>query len=727
MKNRNNKKKNQPTKSLEKKIIKIFTTKTNAAHTYKSLWQKLGKEKYRREDVFRATNKLWNRGIVDKVKGRFVLNQSKVQSVNASQKQRKRRIIEGIVDMTNSGAAFVISEETDKDTFIPANRLNRAMDGDRVKINVWKGKRRGKRLEGEVIEIVKRSQEQFVGILKRSSNFAFLIADDPNMKVDLFIPTDKTLDANDGDKVMVKIVEWPADKKSPVAEVVHILGKPGTNDVEMLSILINSGFRIKFPKNVLNSSKRIPSEIKESEISKRRDFRPIPTFTIDPADAKDFDDALSLQRLDNGHWEVGIHIADVTHYVRKNTLLDKEAYERSTSVYLVDRVLPMFPERLSNVICSLRPHEDKLCFSAVFELDDEANIHNQWFGRTVIYSDRRFSYSEAQAVLDTGEGDMVAELLTLNKLAKKLRARRMKEGSINFNSVDVRFKLDENGKPIGVYLKKMLDANLLIEDFMLLANRKVAAFLNKKMYKGEPVPTVNRIHDAPDLEKLTDFSRFASSFGYRLNLNSPQEITKSLNELLRKVKGKPEQTLLETLAIRSMAKAAYSTKKEVGHYGLAFADYTHFTSPIRRYPDVMVHRLLAKALAKQPRFTMEQEEMDAKCEHTSAMERKAMTAERASIKYKQVEYMSDKIGEEFDGVISGVKHFGFFVELEENKCEGLVRIESLNDDFYNFYEQQHAIQGSNKGKNYQLGSKVRIVVVRTDLSARTIDFEVAGM
>ena len=544
------------------------------------------------------------------------------------------------------------------------------------------------------------------------------------MKMDLFIPKNKIKGAKNGDKVLVKVVKWPSsDQKKPVSEVIEVLGEPGGNDVEMKSILVDNGFSLSFPDEVLAQAAALSTTIDPKEIAKRRDLRSVPTLTIDPHDAKDFDDALSVEQLQNGNWEVGVHIADVTHYARPNTALDEEAYKRATSVYLVDRVLPMYPEHLSNVVCSLRPHEEKLCFSAVFELDEKAQVVNEWFGRTVIYSDRRFSYEEAQDVLDTGKGDLATELLKLNELALKLREQRMQEGSINFGSVDVKFVLDEEGKPIDVLLKEPKASNKLIEDFMLLANRSVARFMNHKIYKGKKIPTINRIHAMPDAEKLADFGRFAARFGYRLDLTDEASTTATLNKLLEKVKGKAEQTLLETLAIRSMSKAAYSTQKDIGHYGLAFKDYTHFTSPIRRYPDVMVHRILAECLSSKPKYELETTIVESRCEHTSMMERKALTAERASIKYKQVEYMSDKIGEEFVGVISGVKHFGFFVELEENKCEGMIRLENLLDDHYQFDESQHVIFGLHKGKRYQLGGKVKVQVAKTDLSARTIDFE----
>lgn len=716
---------NTRSKSSAEKLFRVLDN-TAKALTCEDLLRKWDKPDVTLEEVAQCLGELVEQGRVLQKGDRFYVAGKapiKPSAEKINRNSPSRIIISGTVDMMASGSAFIVSDETDRDVFVPAHKLNKALDGDRVRVQAER-KKSGKRMEGVVIQVLERGNEHFVGIISISKQFAFLIASRP-LPVDFFIPLKKLNGAENGDKVLIRVREWHNEKqKNPIAEVVSVLGKPGQNNAEMLSILADNGFPLQFPDEVLMEADELPIDIDPKEIARRRDFRQITTFTIDPHDAKDFDDALSIRRLDNGNWEVGVHIADVSHYAKPGSALDREATRRATSVYMVDRVLPMFPEKLSNHICSLRPNEEKLCFSAVFELDADAVVHSRWFGKTVIYSDRRFSYAEAQEILNTQQGELSAELLKLNELAKKLRARRLREGSIEFGSEEVRFQLDENGKPIGIYVKQVLDSNRLIEDFMLLANRSVAAFVNQQTFNGQQVPTVNRIHDAPDIEKLTDYRTLARTFGYDLNLESPKHISQSLNKLLEEVKGKPEQRILETLAIRTMAKAAYSIRTEVGHYGLAFDDYTHFTSPIRRYPDVLTHRILEQCLNPDPHYDMNAEALERKCEHSSAMERKAMEAERQSNKYKQAEYMSDYIGEEFDGVISGVTHFGFFVELKENKCEGLVALDSLIDDHYIYDDKLHTLIGYQKRKRYQLGYPVRVRVMATSLTTRTIDFEV---
>lgn len=711
--------------SLDQLILRIFTNNPSTLYGYKAIHSKIGRRSYDADEIVAAVNRLCDKNLIAKTKGnRFHLigaeaSPKKTERKSRSNQNTSRKLIVGVVDMTASGSAYIVSEQSDRDIFVPAGRLKGAFDGDRVKVRAGI-KSGGRRLEGEVVEIVERSKTVFTGIIKVAPKFALFIPD-TNIPLNLFLPLSKINGAKDGDKVLVRVIEWSEDGKKPVAEVSKILGKPGENNAEMISILANKGFPLKFSAEALAESEKLSVTITEKDIVQRKIFKGVTTFTIDPVDAKDFDDALSVQKLPNGNWEIGVHIADVSYYVSPDSALERDGFKRATSVYLVDRVLPMFPEKLSNLICSLRPNEDKLCFSAVFEMTDEAKVVRKWFGRTLIHSTRRFHYAEAQEILDSGQGDMADELKLLDRLAKILRAKRMEAGSIDFGSDEVKFILDESGKPIQVMAKEMLDTNRLIEDFMLLANRSVAEFINTR---PEQIPFVNRTHSAPDIEKLAEFKRLAADFGYELKLDTPEQISASLNNLLTQIKGKPEQHLLESLAIRSMAKAAY-TVQNIGHYGLGFQHYTHFTSPIRRYPDVMVHRILWQCLQDPTRVNRDVDTLKHKCEHSSLMERKAMEAERESVKYKQVEYLSERIGQEFEGVISGVAHFGFWVELVENKCEGLVRISTVIDDTYVFQETQHAFIGFNKGKRYQLGGRVHVRVVSTDLLARTIDFELA--
>jgi len=639
-------------------------------------------------------------------KGKYILKELKA-------------FVVGRVDMTADGSAFIVPEdEFEDDIYIAPRKLRQALHGDRVKVHTYE-KRRGKRKEGEVVEILERARTEFTGTINISPRFAFLIADDRKMLNDIFVPLADLNGAQDGEKVVVAITEWPQDSKNPVGRVKHVLGKKGENDTEMNAILADFGFPLAFPANVEKEATAFPSAISPEEITKRRDFRPVTTFTIDPADAKDFDDALSFQQLPNGNYEIGVHIADVTHFVRPDLPLDKEAFERGTSVYLVDRVIPMLPERLSNDLCSLRPHEDRLVFSAVFEMDEHANVIHEWFGKAIIHSDRRFSYEEAQEILENKAGEFSDELLKLNELAYILRERKFKHGAISFETTEVKFNLDENGKPLGVYVKERKDAHKLIEDFMLLANRRVAEFIGKQG-KGKNKRTfVYRVHDVPKEESITAFAQFAARFGYKLNTKSDRETARSLNALMERVEGTKEQNVLTTLAIRSMAKAIYTTKK-TSHYGLAFDYYTHFTSPIRRYPDVMVHRLLEHYLSGGK--SVNAEAYEKLCEHASQMEKKAADAERASIKYKQAEFLQDQVGETYLGIVSGVTEWGMYVEIEENKCEGMVRLRDITDDFYALDEKNYAIIGQRKKKRYQLGDEVQIKVKKVDLAKRQIDF-----
>jgi ribonuclease R len=627
--------------------------------------------------------------------------------------------IEGRVDLTSDGSAFIVTDdEFESDIFVAPRKLRTALNNDRVKVYVY-AKSRGKKKEGEVIEILQRAKMEFTGIVKLSERYAFFIPDDRKMMHDIFIPMAELNGAKNGIKAIAEITDWPVDAKNPIGRIKHILGTQGENDTEMNAILAEFGFPLSFPKDVEHEAEEISEDITAAEISRRRDFRDVTTFTIDPFDAKDFDDALSFKQLDNGNYEIGVHIADVSHYITPDSALDKEADQRGTSVYLVDRVIPMLPERLSNGLCSLRPKEDKLCFSAVFEMDEEAHIITEWYGKTVIHSNRRFTYEEVQEVLENKTGNFENELLKLNALAYKLRERKFKNGAISFETTEVKFKLDETGKPIGVYVKERKDAHKLIEDFMLLANRKVAEHVSK-MGKGKNKYTfVYRVHDSPKPESLANFAQFAARFGYKINTKSDKETARSLNHLMEDVEGKKEQNVLTQLAIRSMAKAIYTTKSS-SHYGLAFDHYTHFTSPIRRYPDVMVHRLLFHYLNGGQSANAEHYEK--LCQHSSQMEKKAADAERASVKYKQAEFLKEQVGTIYSGVISGVTEWGMYVEIIENKCEGMIRLRDISDDFYTLDEKNYAIIGQRKKKVYTLGDEVKIRVKSVDLTKKQIDF-----
>lgn len=629
----------------------------------------------------------------------------------------ERIYITGTVDMTRMGYGFISSDDMEDDVFVSARNLNTALHGDKVKVWLY-ARRKGARPEGEVVEIIERWRTTFVGTVEIMPNFAFLMPDNKNMPFDLYIPTSKLNGAKQGQKAVARVTEWNPRSKNPVAEIINVLGDPGLHSTEMHAILAEFELPYQFTEEVENDADKIRSVITEADIKERRDFRKVPTFTVDPADARDFDDALSMQRLENGNWEVGIHIADVTHYVKPGSLTEEEAKQRATSVYLVDRVVPMLPERLSNNICSLNPSEDKLTYSAVFELNDNSEVLNEWFGRTIINSDKRFSYSEAQYVIDTGDGEMKDQILVLHRLAQQLRTKRFAFGAFSFERVEVQFDLDDEGKPLGVRFRDMGTANQLIEEFMLLANRKVAEYVGKQL-RGKTF--VYRIHDKPDPEKISNFRQFITRFGYKLTADE-NNLPKAMNRLMKEVAGRSEQNIIETIALRAMAKAVYSTDN-IGHYGLAFKHYTHFTSPIRRYPDMMVHRLLTAYLDKENPGSKEKYEK--LCDHSSKMERLANEAERASVKYKQVEFMSDKMGQVFDGVISGVTEWGIYVEIIENQCEGMVSVRDLADDFYEYDEENYCIRGRSTGKLYTLGDRVKVEVLKADMQKKQLDFRFA--
>jgi ribonuclease R len=695
-------------KVLTQMVLDIFEQNGNTPLNYKQVSAKLNiRDPEDRETIFDILKEEAKKSVLKELTpGKFQLLELKT-------------FIEGRVDLTNDGSAFIVTDdEFESDIFVAPRKLRNALNGDRVKVYVY-AKSRGKNKEGEVIEILHRAKMEFTGIVKLSERFAFFIPDDRKMMHDIFIPMSELNGAKNGIKAVAEITDWPVDAKNPIGRIKHILGKQGENDTEMNAILAEFGFPLSFPADVEHDAEEIPDIITAEEIARRRDFRNVITFTIDPFDAKDFDDALSFRKLDNGNYEVGVHIADVSHYIKPDSALDKEAEDRGTSVYLVDRVIPMLPERLSNGLCSLRPKEDKLCFAAVFEMDAEAHVINEWFGKTVIHSDRRFTYEEVQEVIENKTGDFEEEIATLNALAYKLRERKFKNGAISFETTEVKFKLDDSGKPVGVYVKERKDAHKLIEDFMLLANRKVAEFVSK-MGKGKHKYTfVYRVHDSPKPESLANFAQFAARFGYKINTKSDKETAKSLNYLMDDVEGKKEQNVLTQLAIRSMAKAIYTTKG-TSHYGLAFDHYTHFTSPIRRYPDVMVHRLLFHYLNGGQSANAEHYEK--LCQHSSQMEKKAADAERASVKYKQAEYLKDQVGSVYSGVISGVTEWGMYVEIIENKCEGMIRLRDISDDFYTLDEKNYAIIGQRKKKVYQLGDEVKIKVKNVDLTKKQIDF-----
>lgn len=626
----------------------------------------------------------------------------------------------GVFQRKSNGKNSFLPDDGGEPIFIAERNSAHAMNNDRVRIAFY-AKRRGKGAEGEVIEILQRANDTIVGTLEVNKGYAFLLTENRTLANDIFIPKDKLKGGKSGDKAVVKIVEWPERAKNPIGQVIDILGKAGENTAEMHAILAEYGLPYVYPASVEKVADRIPAEIPAEEIARREDFRDVTTFTIDPKDAKDFDDALSIRQLKNGLWEVGVHIADVTHYVPEGGIIDKEAEKRATSVYLVDRTIPMLPERLCNFICSLRPDEEKLAYSVIFNLNEKAEVVDSRVVHTVIKSNRRFTYEEAQQVIETGQGDYKDEILQLNKLAKLLREKRFVAGAINFDRYEVKFEIDEKGKPVSVYFKISKDANKLIEEFMLLANRTVAERIGIVPKGKKPKVFPYRIHDLPDPDKLDNLAQFIARFGYKLRTTgSKADVSKSINHLLDDIQGKKEENLIETVSIRAMQKARYSTHN-IGHYGLAFEYYTHFTSPIRRYPDMIVHRLLTKYLDQHGR-TVSEKKYEALCDHCSEMEQVAANAERSSIKYKQVEFMTERLGQVYDGVISGVTEWGLYVELNENKCEGMVPIRDLDDDYYEFDEKNYCLRGRRTNRTYSLGDAITIRVARANLEKKQLDF-----
>jgi ribonuclease R len=727
------KKKGNVVKDITKNIFRVFNEDSTKSYNYKQVAAKLkisdtdGKNQVIQKIAELATTKK----IKEVERGKFTINEDRKYAI-------------GTLDITSNGNGYFITDDYEDDIFIPNKSLGKGLHQDTVKAYVFKN-RSGKKMEADVVEIVERAKTDFVGVLQKNKdkNFGFVVPDNNKMYADIFVPESKMNGAENGDKVQAKIIDWPQNSKNPFGKITTVLGKPGDHNTEMHSILLEYDLPYEFDLEVEKEAENLSLEITEEEISRRRDMRKDLTFTIDPKDAKDFDDALSFKKLENGNYEIGIHIADVSHYLEPKTILDDEAYKRATSVYLVDRVVPMLPEMLSNGVCSLRPNEEKLTFSAVFEINEKTQIVNEWFGRTVTYSDQRFAYEEAQSIIDncvlsdavqsyqmpvdisiidkeyTVTKEIVEATLKLDELAKILRKKRMKEGAISFDRVEVKFDLDEAANPIGVFFKESKDANKLIEEFMLLANRKVAEFIGFSKGKATNKTFIYRVHDEPNEEKLASLQNMVRKFGYKINTDTKETTSESLNQLLSDVHGKAESNMIETLTIRTMSKAVYTTQN-IGHYGLAFDYYSHFTSPIRRYPDVMTHRLLQHYLdgGDTPKAISYEE----KCKHSSNREELASKAERSSIKYMQVKYMQDHKDEVFDGVITGVTEWGIYVEISANKCEGMVRIRDIKSDYFVFDEKQYAIVGQSTKKIYQLGAEVKIKVKKTDLERKHLDF-----